>query len=229
MIHSQKLELRRSEVRQRLAELSGVDELDDAMRSETDKLTNEWRDLETRHRAALVAETHQRETHQRDFDDDPAARELRSRSSIGEIFESALEHRATTGATAELQQHFEVGGNQVPLELLRNGGPPETRAVTPAPSNTQANQQPIIGYVFPQSVSAFLGVDEQVVPTGEAVFPTLTMKTAVRTPDEDASAAETTGSLLSRRADSPRRDSKPHFSTAASRRRRSLAWTNPSD
>ncbi len=195
MIHSQKLELRRSLVRQRLAELSGVDELDDAMRDETDKLTTEWTDLETRHRAAIVAEGAERETHQRDFDDDPAARKLSSRSSVGEIFEAALEHRSTQGATAELQQHFKLSGNQIPLELLRGDGPLETRAVTPAPSDTQANQQPIIGYVFPQSVAAFLGVAMPVVGVGEAVFPVLTKKTDVHTPIENAAAAETTGSL----------------------------------
>ena len=99
--------------------------------------------------------------------------ELEDRSSVAEVFEAALEHRSTQGATAELQTELGLQGNQVPLELLRGV---EDRAVTPAPSDVGASQQPIIPYVFPSSVGAFLGVDMPTVPTGEAVFTTFSRK-----------------------------------------------------
>ena len=54
----------------------------------------------------------------------------------------------------------------MPLELLRGV---EDRAVTPAPSDVGASQQPIIPYVFLRASAAFLGVDMPTVPTGEAV------------------------------------------------------------
>ena len=64
-----------------------------------------------------------------------------------------MEHRATDGPTRELQTHFRVGSNQVPLALL------EQRAVTPAPADVGTNQAAIIPGVFPQSCAGFLGTD----------------------------------------------------------------------
>ena len=56
MITSQKHELRASEIRQRLNAIARMDELSDDLRAESDKLTAEYADVETRKRAALVAE-----------------------------------------------------------------------------------------------------------------------------------------------------------------------------
>ena len=55
MLPSQKLAIRASEIRTRLNELGGED-LTDETRAETDKLSAEYRDTETRMRATLVAE-----------------------------------------------------------------------------------------------------------------------------------------------------------------------------
>ena len=134
----------------------------------------------------LSEDTPKIETH------DTSRSDLEGRANVGESSRRRLEHRSTQGATAELQTELGLQGNQVPLELLRGV---EDRAVTPAPSDTQANQQPIIPYVFPSSVGAFLGVDMPTVPTGEAVFTTLTKKTDVHSPAEGGTAAETTGSF----------------------------------
>ena len=58
MTNAQKIALRLSEVRQRLNEVSGLegDTFTDEVRSEAEGLQVEYRDLETRHRAAIVAE-----------------------------------------------------------------------------------------------------------------------------------------------------------------------------
>ena len=108
---------------------------------------------------------------------------------MGAIFAAALEHRATEGPEAELQQHYKLAAHQIPLAML------ETRDVTPAPSNVGTQQQAIIPGVFPQSVAAFLGVDMPRVGVGEAVFPVLSTSADVKTPAEGGDAEETTGSF----------------------------------
>ena len=105
------------------------------------------------------------------------------------IFEAALEHRATDGAEAELQTHYRLSSNAIPLALL------ETRAVTPAPSDVGQNMGAILPGVFPDSAAAFLGIDMPTVGVGEAVYPVLTTNATVGTPAENAAQAETTGSF----------------------------------
>ena len=57
MTNSQKLELRASEIRQRLNEIAGMDDLSDDVRAESDRLTTEYAAVETRRRAAIIAES----------------------------------------------------------------------------------------------------------------------------------------------------------------------------
>ena len=61
------------------------------------------------------------------------------RANVGEIFDAALSKRSVDGATKELQDHYDLEVNQVPLALLVKSWPDsdkmETRAVTAAPSN----------------------------------------------------------------------------------------------
>ena len=188
MLESQKLALRAGEIRTRLSELSGVAELDTEQRSEIDTLRNEYGDVERRTAAAVIAEDTPAQTRSEDAD----GRELRSLidgSDVGAIFAATLEHRQTDGHTAELQQHYGLGANQVPLALL------ETRAVTPAPGQVGQNQSAIIPGVFPMSCAAFLGIDMPTVPVGDSVYPVLTKNATVHTPAENANAAETTGSF----------------------------------
>ncbi len=187
MKQSQKLALRASEIRTKLAELAGLEKLTDDQKSAITELRNEMGDVETRMQAAYVAEDSSGETEERT--EDRARSELIERASLGEIFTAALEHRSTAGATAELQTELGLNSNQVPLALI------ETRAVTPAPANVGQNQATIIPGVFPQSVGVFLGVDMPSVGTGEAVYPVLTTNATVGTPAENAAQAETTGSF----------------------------------
>ena len=91
MTNAQKLQLRASEIRQRLNEINGLegDSYSTEIRSESDTLTTEFTDIETRLRAALVIEGD--ETAKRDLayqtGETPEARELR-----------ALTGRANAGA-----------------------------------------------------------------------------------------------------------------------------------
>ena len=191
MTRKQKLELRASDIRTRLAELGGAEELTDEQRGELDKLRTEYTDAERQIGALTVAEDKPVETEQGSEARELAA--LIADAEVGNIFEATIEHRATDGREAELQTHFGIAANQIPLVLLR--GQIEERAVTPAPSNVAQNQSEIIPGVFPQSCAGFLGVDMPTVGVGEAVYPVLATNATVGTPAENAAQAETTGSF----------------------------------
>ena len=191
MTNSQKLTIRASEIRSRLNEISGLegDALTDEVRAEEGKLTTEYRDTECKLRAAIASDEPVIETRHADTNEGRELRALIGRADCAAIYSAAIEHRATDGATRELQEHYGLGPNQVPLGML------EHRAVTQAPGDVGADQQPIIPYVFPQAVAAFLGIDTPTVGVGEAVFPVLTKELDVRTPAENGAANETTGTF----------------------------------
>ena len=188
----QKTSIRASEIRARLAELAGVEELGDEHRAEIGKLRNEYKDVELRIQAATVGDDGEGER-EPESEGDPQLADLEARASAGEVFAAAVSHGQTGGATKELQEHLGLAGNVVPLALLRQ--PDEERAVTPAPSDVGTNQQPIIPAVFPDSVAAFLGIEMPTVGSGETVFPVLTTSASVKTPLENAEADETTGAF----------------------------------
>ena len=187
---SQKIALEMSTKREALNALLAVDEMSDEQRSEMGVLTTRMQQLETEARAAILAEDVPVITTTTPTDGED--RELRSvidRANVGNIFEAALEHRATTGPEAELQAHFHLAANAIPLTML------ETRAVTPAPGQVAQNQAAIIPGVFPQSCAAFLAIDMPTVAVGDAVYPVLTTNADAGTPAENATQAETTGSF----------------------------------
>ena len=187
---SQKIALEMSEKREKLNALLAVDELSEDQRAELGTLTTRMQHLEVEARAAILAEDEITVTRSDVVDGE--ARELRSlvdRANVGNIFDAVLEHRATDGVEAELQTHYRLSANSIPLALL------ETRAVTPAPGQVAQNQAAIIPGVFPQSCAAFMSVDMPTVATGDAVYPVLTTNADVGTPAENATQAETTGAF----------------------------------
>ena len=202
MKRSTKLAIEQSEKREALNKLLNLTDLSAEQRAEREALTKRLQAIEPELRAVLVAEAADDEAIQIEVDDDPnreddetpeavEMRALIKRANMGNVMKASLEHRATTGAEAELQKHFKLEGNQIPLAMLRM----EHRAVTPAPANVGQNLASIIPGVFPQSAAAFLGVDMPTVAVGEAVYPVLTKNAEVKTPAENADAADTTGSF----------------------------------
>ena len=186
----QKIALEMSTKREKLNVLLSADELSDEQRVEMAALSTRMQQLEVEARATILVEDETTIT--RTDVVGAEARELRSlidRANVGAIFEAALEHRATDGVEAELQTHYRLGPNAIPLSLL------ETRAVTPAPGQVAQNQAAILPGIFPQSCAAFLAVDTPTVAVGDAVYPVLTKNADVRTPNENAAASETDGSF----------------------------------
>ena len=116
--------------------------------------------------------------------------DLNGKFDLGEMFTNVMEHRASAGAIAEVQSERGLGGNDIPTEMLM-----EKRAVTPAPGDVGQSQSEITGFVFPQSVAAFLAIPSPVVPVGDATFPVLTSDPAAGTPAENGAQSETTGAF----------------------------------
>ena len=182
MTLTQKIQLRMSETREKVNDLVTAESADDISRRE--KLTAELKAQEVELRAAIKAEDAANTSESREWAD------LNSRFDLGELFGNVLEHRASSGAIAEIQQERGLGANAIPTEMLM-----EKRAVTPAPSNVGQNQAQIEGYVFPNSIAAFLGIPSPIVPVGDATFPVLTSDPAPSTPAENDAQAETTGAF----------------------------------
>ena len=130
----QQLEIRSGEIRKRLADIGAMADLTDETRSELEKLKLEYQDSDSRRAALTIASdapvTHieTRSSEGREF------RALVNKANVGEIFDAALSKRSVDGASAELQKHYSLDQNQVPLALLVRTWPDaddlETRAVT---------------------------------------------------------------------------------------------------
>ena len=196
----QKVQLRLSEIRKRMAELAAEETLTDEQTQEIEQLRSEYGQCESRQQALLVAgedegtgseETTAETTEDREYS------ELVAGASVGDIVGAAVEGRATDGQTAELQQHHELRSNQVPLVLLMNQQPqPEeerTAGVTAAPATVGAMQHPIIPMVFPMGILSFLSVPQDTCQVGEKVYTVLTTGAAPGTPAKGAAQGHTEG------------------------------------
>ena len=194
----QKLLIEQSEHREKVNAVLGVEaeKRTDEQKSELTKSTERLKGLEPDLRAAIVADDADKAKVKSEFGDDAEGTELRALiagASIGDVFSAAVEHRATEGRTAELQTHYKVQPNQIPLALLRQ--PVEERAVTPAPANVGTNQAEITPGVFPMSAAEFLGIDMPTVGVGESVYPVLTKNAVVEALAENDPGTETDGTF----------------------------------
>ena len=186
--------------------LLNKEELTDKERAELDALTKRAQEIEVELRAALVADGESGRTSPRRVrrfsEPIPLSRPPRrgnwsglpAAASVADIVAATVAHRATEGATAELQKHLGIGGDQVPLELL------ETRAAThtPAPTDGEPVQSQFVPAVFPGSIAAFLGIAQPTVAAGQtsAIMSSATNLTA-NAPAAGADGANTAGAFTS--------------------------------
>ena len=185
----QKLETRAIDVRKKLRDLATAEGDLDA--DKVQELRSELDAIETRQQALIAAGEGEPEPEA----DNPEGRELRSLidgANLGHIYDAALGFGNVQGETRELQEHYGLSPNQVPLDLLRL----EKRAVTPAPSNAGRTQAEILQPVFADGAAAFLGIPMPTVPVGDRTYPVLTTRPAVGGPHSDStSVSETTGAF----------------------------------
>ena len=194
MTLTQKLTIQLSTGRQKLNELLAVEERSAEQNVELETLTAEVQRTEPELRAAIASEGDVVVETTVQKPEDRELRELVGKASIGSIVSHVLRNKGTSGAERELQDHFELATNEIPVELLR--APMETRAVTVAPSDVGSQQNEIVLPVFSSGDASFLGVRETMLQAGDAVFPVLSTRPTVHGPFKDSSvAANTTGTF----------------------------------
>ena len=148
-----------------------------------------------RHRAAIIADEGEQRAAALEFSEGPEGAEMRSliaRCNVGRILDCVRgESRRRRGRlrTPAALRDGESSNPSSPHSRRRSRPSCGRAGFTPAPSNVQGNQQPIIPAVFPQSCAEFIGVDMPTVPVGDAIFPVLSTSVAPGTPAKNANQA----------------------------------------
>ena len=166
MLESQKLALRASEIRTKLAELAGKEgELGEEERAEIAKFRTEYTDVETRYQASVTAED-VRETSTTESAESSELRQLRGKVGLSRYIEAATEKRSVDGAELEFNQALKIGAHRFPLELL---APAEERATTDVDTVTRPSRW--LDRLFSVSAAARVGVTFESVEPGAKSYP----------------------------------------------------------
>ena len=200
MTNGQTLQLRLSEIRQSLNELSGLDSPTDAQRATMAALSTEYPTIETRWRAAAIAEADAPET-RADDGEDTERRALVERAELRAYLHEAATGRTVTGAEQELRaaifgEHARDG--LVPWEALLPRHEERADTATTAPSDVGQSQASILGRIFADTAAAYLGVAMPHVGIGEVNYPVLSagvspeMKSKGAVKDAEAATISTT-------------------------------------
>ena len=196
MTKTQQVQLRQSEVRQKLNELLGVEARTDEQTTELETLTSEAQSLEVEFRAAVAAEPAD-DDGTRTPTGDPEERErieIRSKARLTNYVSAAANGEAFSGAEAEFASAMGCRGNHMPIDMLMASREPEERAVTPgvtAPGATAA----IAPVLFGRTAASALGVRFPAVESGQANYPVLTTAPTASVKAKDADAPATAGAF----------------------------------
>ena len=191
---------KQSHDRQRAIELSRVDTLDDAQRSEMDAIETRSADTERQLRAARVAVEEEDAASKvaKAADPDPEQRErleLRGRARFGAYIAAALQGRGVSGVEAEFAAACGAPAGHVPLDLFEADRPEvrvDAATVSPA-TGLGATLAPVSPFVFSESIAPRLGIAMPQTPSGaysEATISTsLSAAAKAKGVPQDSSAA----------------------------------------
>ena len=191
MTPKQKIEVRMSEARTRMREISAIEGEDftDEIRNEFDALKTEMGDLESRHQAAIMSAGELESRMIGEFDNNgdgesAEVRQLRERSGIRDYLKAATAGGEIRGSARELNEALELptvgpnGGPLIPTVLLMTPelSVPERRIEQRAQTTTSQNdgslmQRPILQRLFGADVMDTLGVRIDTVPYGRSEWP----------------------------------------------------------
>ena len=176
MLESVKISRRQSEIRQELATLAAKPEPTEDETRSMEAHDAEYRQNETRYRAALISEDTERRTASDEL-------EMRSGSQWGELVDqfevrqvalALSEGRALSGATAEVVEEMRsAGGYQgipVPLEALETRAGETIASGTPDPITTR----PIVDRLFASTAARQMGAQFITIAQGETEWPVVT-------------------------------------------------------
>lgn len=175
MLFSQKITLRQSEIRSRLAELQGGEEIDDEQRAEMDRHTTEYRRNESELRAALISEEAERQANAPEDSQAAERRELEDGFEVRQIFNVLNERTArldgrTAEAVEQLRSEGSYQGYPLPWGALIEQRADTVSTGVPDPIATA----PIVDRIFANSVASRMGIRSINVPFGECEIPIAT-------------------------------------------------------
>lgn len=176
MLTSKKLELRRSEIRQSLAELANIETPSDGEVRKMGDLDTEYRAKEAQYRAALLSEDEERREAGAELEtrSDTEWAEMAGRFEVRQVALALDEGRKLDGATAEIVEELRnAGGFQgipVPLEALETRAGETLAGGVPDPVRTM----PTIDRIFAGSSATQMGCRMINVGVGEIEYPVAT-------------------------------------------------------
>ena len=175
MTDLQKLELRATELRKRLADIGTMAELSDETRSEMDTLKAEYTDNDSRQAALKIAgdvPAEPVETRQATDREARELRDLRANIEFGRYVAAAMAGGGVhNGPELEYNQHLGLAANYFPMEMLAPK-PLETRAARDG--DAMASQATWLDRVMAGTAAERLGVSFRTVAPGVATFPATT-------------------------------------------------------
>lgn len=177
MLESAKIQRRMSEVRQELNTLSTkAGPTEDEIRS-MDDLGKEYSTLETRYRAALIAEDEERREAGAELEtrSDRERGELLAQFEVRQVAQLLGNERVQLdGATAEIVSEMRAAGGfqgvPIPLEALEIRAGETIASGTPDPITTR----PIVDRLFADTAARRMGVNFINIPRGETEWPVVT-------------------------------------------------------
>lgn len=177
MTNYQRIELRKSEVRQRLNDLSATEgELTSDHESEMETLATEYRQLEIKGRAELIIESDASEAAADKFETEPDSegreiRALEGRSRIVTYIMAGSENRSLSGPEAEYSAAVGLNGSsqELPLQLLAADADGEQRHATGV--DTTARPRRWLDRLFNATLLPYLGFSMESVQAGAATYP----------------------------------------------------------
>ena len=193
----QKLQLKQSEIREKLNTLLGLETRTEEQDTELSSLTADGQKLEPEIRAAIIAAPDPEEVTTATVDPEERERlELGGRSKFATYVRSAVNGKQLDGAEAELSAAYECPG-LVPFAMFERErrAPLEERAVTPGPATAQTDFAPIVPAIFQRSLMAWLGIDMPTVGVGDKSYPVLGTSVTGGPKAKAAAAAETAGAF----------------------------------
>ena len=192
MTKLQRARLKRSQHREKVNHLLGIEDRTEEQEVELRERTDALQKLEVEYRAAILLDNEEGETRAAHPDAEMRERvELRSNASLTNFFLNAARGRLASGAEAELQAAAGVGDG-IPIELWdTETRAPEERAVAGAPGTVGLNLDPIRPAVFANSIAPRLGIDMPRVESGTYASATISTSQTAAPLDKGGEAMAT--------------------------------------
>ena len=169
MTPKQKAELRASEIRKKLSEIAGKDELTDEDRKEISELRTEYQDVETRVQALTISED---EPKTETIDGEQREKnELRAKIRLGSYVEAAKDGLGVDGVEREYNASVGLKPGAFPLELL---APPRIEERATTDTTSQVNSERWVDRLFAQTAAMRLGITFDSVAPGQTSYPITT-------------------------------------------------------